>query len=114
MDNSFNVEWARQTWKLLLYLEEVYKRLAGGGIVVVPEKDVSWGVESDEESDVLHASVGFEVNPPQTHGLRHNYLRVGLWLNEGNMQGDRPIWIQDLRRDDEIWNKSPNKHLRKD
>jgi hypothetical protein len=94
MNILHDTEWCRTTWQLLVYLESVYDALAAQPSLKVGVDD--WGADVDED-----AGIGFTVKPKSRKGPF--YLWIGMWIKENGLIEGRPIWIEVLRNDPNIW-----------
>ena len=103
MKNPCSAEWCRLTWQVLLYLESAYDRLDCGESILV--RDESWGAYVGEEWEKPEASIGFEVKPATEKRIKGNFLWIGLLFTENGVKGDRPIWIQAMRDDLQMWER---------
>lgn len=101
--NPFSAEWCRLAWQVLLYLESAYDRLNAEESVIVRNADFS--VVTGEEGERPEAYIGFEVKPTLAKSKRGSYLWIGLWFTENGMEGDRPVWIQFMRDDRQMWER---------
>jgi hypothetical protein len=103
MKNPCSTGWCRLTWQVLLYLESAYDRLDGGESIIV--RDESWGAYTGEQGEKPEANIGFEVKSATEKRTKGNSLWIGLWFTENGVKGDRPIWIQVIRDDIQIWER---------
>lgn len=101
MSSPFNSEWYRLAWQILLYLNASYDSLNGAELVQVGHK--GWGDDIGTEG----GTIGFVAKPAKAKFAQF-YLWIGLWFNENGSflaESDRPIWIQVLRDDQQLWER---------
>lgn len=102
MQNSFNSDWCRLNFHLLVYLDEVWDTIvAHDGLIA---RDAGWGKVIDvDEQGTPEVSIGFEVrkNIPKIKG---NHLWVGFWQTGEELKNGRPIWIQ-IMKDENDWQR---------
>jgi hypothetical protein len=102
MSSPFNREWCRLAWQVLLYLNATYDSLNDAGLVRVQNE--GWGADTGTEGGKPEAHISFDAKPANA-GRAHIYLWIGLWFNENGAEGDRPIWIQVMKDDRQLWER---------
>ncbi len=103
MGHPYDKDWCLATWQILFYLETVYDRLESQEALKV--ENVNWGADKGEGEEHPDAIISFQVKPKSTKRTKGYYLLFALWFKSDGLEGERPIWIEVIRNDPQLWKR---------
>lgn len=101
MEKHFDKDWCRQTFQVLIFLNELYDQIESQNSLEARGPD--WG-DDPFSDEIPAASISFEAKVKRGN-KRGSDLWIGIWFSEEAPVMGRPIWVIVHKKDPKLWSR---------